>query len=362
MRKAIWNHYYSDLQLSEVAIDITKEDAKKYWNKISVYLPIYSLFQADRNNSDSDDEIQDPLKHAVKEIIGSEMVQREFDDVAAKVLDKLNEVASRTLDKLREMDKETAETLKPSIPEASQLKWADVFKNVSIDGDEGIPINKRGSGVRRLILLNFFRAEAERKLAEQKTSNSSASIIYAIEEPETSQHFANQIKLVDAFKALASLENVQVIMTTHSGTIVKKLNFTDLRLIDNEGIDKGTVVKTIRSNCLPYPSLNEVNYIAFGQITEEYHNELYGYLESSHLLNEYKKGKKTRKYIQICRGNKLETKDKILSEYIRHQIHHPENDKNEPYTQAELAESIEMMREFIKEHGTEFIDETVGEV
>jgi len=80
------------------------------------------------------------------------------------------------------------------------------------------------------------------------------------------------------------------------------------------------------------------------------------------LLNEYKKGKKTRKYIQICRGNKLETKDKILSEYIRHQIHHPENDKNEPYTQAELAESIEMMREFIKEHGTEFIDETVGEV
>lgn len=362
MRKAIWNHYYSDLQLYEVAIDITKEDAKKYWNKISVYLPIYSLFQADRNNSDSDDEIQDPLKHAVKEIIGSEMLQREFDDVAAKVLDKLNEVASRTLDKLREMDKETAETLKPSIPEASQLKWADVFKNVSIDGDEGIPINKRGSGVRRLILLNFFRAEAERKLAEQKTSNSSASIIYAIEEPETSQHFANQIKLVDAFKALASLENVQVIMTTHSGTIVKKLNFTDLRLIDNEGIDKGTIVKTIRSNYLPYPSLNEVNYIAFDQITEEYHNELYGYLESNHLLNEYKKGKKTRKYIQICRGNKLETKDKILSEYIRHQIHHPENDKNEPYTQAELAESIEMMREFIKEHGTAFVDEKVGEV
>lgn len=359
MRKAIWNHYYSDLQLSEVAIDITKEDVKKYWNKISVYLPIYNLFQADRNNSDSDDEIQDPLKHAVKEIIGSEMLQREFDDVAAKVLDKLNEVASRTLDKLREMDKETAETLKPSIPEASQLKWADVFKNVSIDDNDGIPINKRGSGVRRLILLNFFRAEAERKLVEQKTSNSSASIIYAIEEPETSQHFANQIKLVDAFKALASLENVQVIMTTHSGIIVKKLNFTDLRLIDNEGIDKGTIVKTIKPNCLPYPSLNEVNYIAFDQITEEYHDELYGYLKSNTLFNEYKKGKKTRKYIQIGRGNIPETKDKILSEYIRHQIHHPENHENEPYTQTELAESIEMMREFIQKQN--IIDDIITE-
>lgn len=361
MRKAIWDYYHSDLQLSEVAIDITKEDAKKYWNKISAYLPIYSLFQADRNNSDSDDEVQDPLKHAVKEIIGSEALQQEFDNVAAKVLDKLNEVASRTLDKLREMDKETAETLKPSIPEASQLKWADVFKNVSIDGDEGIPINKRGSGVRRLILLNFFRAEAEKKLVEQRTNNSSASIIYAIEEPETSQHFANQIKLADAFKALTNLKNVQVIMTTHSGTIVKKLNFNDLRLIDNEGIDKGTVVKIIKLNCLPYPSLNEVNYIAFDRITEEYHDELYGYLKANNLFNEYKKYKKTRKYINISRNEPIEC-NVILSEYIRHQIHHPENRENEPYTQAELAESIEMMRKFIKEHSTEFINETAGEV
>lgn len=348
IRQAIWKYYRDELQLAESKIDTSKEDAKKYWNKISTYLPIYSLFQSDRNNSDSDDEIQDPLKNAVKEIISSNVLQEEFEEIAVQVLDKLNEVASRTLEKLKEMDEETAKTLKPSIPDVKQLKWADVFKNVSIAGDEGIPINKRGSGVRRLILLNFFRAEAERKLEEQNENNSTASIIYAIEEPETSQHFSNQVKLVEAFKTLASLNNVQVIMTTHSGTIVKKLDFNDLRLIDNEGIDKGTAVKTIRPNCLPYPSLNEVNYIAFNQITEEYHNELYGYLESNNLLNEYKKGKRTRKYIQICRNNELKETDKILTEYIRHQIHHPENDKNEPYKPEELEGSIEMMRNFIQ--------------
>lgn len=348
IRQAIWKYYHDELQLDESEIDISKEDAKKYWNKISTYLPIYSLFQSDRNNSDSDDEIQDPLKNAVKEIISSNALQEEFEEVAAQVLDKLNEVASRTLEKLKEMDEETAKTLKPSIPDVKQLKWADVFKNVSIAGDEGIPINKRGSGVRRLILLNFFRAEAERKLEEQNENNSTASIIYAIEEPETSQHFSNQVKLIEAFKTLASLDNVQVIMTTHSGTIVKNLNFNDLRLIKNEGIDRDTAVKIIRPNCLPYPSLNEVNYIAFDQITEEYHNELYGYLESNDLLNEYRKGKRTRKYIQIYRNNELKETDKTLTEYIRHQIHHPENDKNEPYKPEELEESIEMMRDFIQ--------------
>ena len=45
---------------------------------------------------------------------------------------------------------------------------------------ENIPINKRGSGVKRLILFKFFRAEAERRLQESNTT----SIIYAIEEPE----------------------------------------------------------------------------------------------------------------------------------------------------------------------------------
>ena len=38
---------------------------------------------------------------------------------------------------------------------------------------------------------------------------------------------------------------------------------------------------------------------------------------------------------------------KILTEYIRHQIHHPENRLNTHYTQAELKESIELMRTFI---------------
>ncbi len=69
---------------------------------------------------------------------------------------------------IREMNPEIANSLNPIIPPSEILKWADVFKNVSITGDENIPINKRGSGVKRLILLNFFRAEAERRKNSRK--------------------------------------------------------------------------------------------------------------------------------------------------------------------------------------------------
>ena len=50
-------------------IDASKEDAKAIWNKLSTYMPVYSLFQSDRKNSDGDSESQDPLQEAVKEIV-----------------------------------------------------------------------------------------------------------------------------------------------------------------------------------------------------------------------------------------------------------------------------------------------------
>ena len=48
--------------------------------------------------------------------------------------------------------------------------------------------------MRRLVLLNFFRAQAERK----SRTRMPPAIIYAIEEPETAQHPTNQRLLLDA--------------------------------------------------------------------------------------------------------------------------------------------------------------------
>ena len=65
MRRSIWNHFRNDLEKSNVQIDASKEDARQIWEKIYSYLPVYTLFQSDRSNTDSDSEVQDPLKEAV---------------------------------------------------------------------------------------------------------------------------------------------------------------------------------------------------------------------------------------------------------------------------------------------------------
>lgn len=341
MRKTIWNYYGDDLLLDPVEIDVTKGEAKVIWENLQKYLPIYSLFQSDRKNSDQDSEIQDPLKEAVKQIMHDEEIAGQLDSIARVVESKLKEVSSRTMEKLHEMNPEVASSLKPIIPSPNSLKWTDVFKGVTISSDNDIPLKKRGSGVRRLVLLNFFRAEAEKRCQETVSGN----IIYAFEEPETSQHNQNQRILIDAFKKLSESGNCQVILTTHSAVIVKELSFDDLRVIVSKEGKK--VIETVDPDRLPYPSLNEVNYLAFSEITEEYHDELYGYLVGENLLKEYKKGKPSIQYIKQNEDKSTEEQNQVLSVYIRHIMHHPENTNNS-YTRAQLGESIRLMRDFIR--------------
>jgi predicted ATP-dependent endonuclease of OLD family len=341
MRTAIWNHYASELELEEIELDVTKGDTKSIWDKLQNYLPMYSLFQSDRKNSDGDSEVQDPLKEAVKQILNNEQLKAKFIDIANEVENKLKEVATRTLEKVREMNPEIANNLNPIIPPADGLKWADVFKSVSITGDDDIPINKRGSGVKRLILLNFFRAEAERRKLEQNIP----SIIYAIEEPETSQHAEHQKKLIEAFVELSNVPQTQIVLTTHSSILVKKLDFKHLRLIKDNNGEK--TVENVIPNQLPYVSLNEINFIAFADLTEEYHNELYGFLEHEDQLTNFKLDKPTILYKKIMKDGTIREEQKVLSEYIRHQIHHPENTNNDRYSPEDLESSINQMRAFI---------------
>lgn len=299
MRIAIWNHYGDALQLAETELDVTKGDTKTIWDKLQNYLPTFILFQSDRKNCDGDCEVQDPLKEAVKEILSNAELRETLATVAAEIDRKLRQVSDRTLEKLREINPDVANSLNPVIPPSESLKWADVFKNVSISGDNDIPINKRGSGTKRLILLSFFRAEAERR----RTELGGTGIVYAIEEPETSQHTENQKLLIQAFLSLAELPSTQIIITTHSANIVKALDFTNIRLVYTRNGIK--TVSEVLPGQLPYPSLNEVNYLAFSEISEEYHNELYGYIEEVGQLETYRDGKPTIPYVRVLRDGNL---------------------------------------------------------
>jgi len=352
LRECIWRYYKNDLNLQEVELDVNSKEGEinTIWEQLKKYFPIYSLFQSDRKNSDSDNEIQDPLKESIKLVLKDDEIQEKLNFVAEKVKEAMEDVSRLTLEEVKKLNPEIASSLHPKIPLSSELRWADVFKSISITGDEDIPINKRGSGVKRLILLSFFRAETQRM---QRVDNNS-NIIYAIEEPETAQHIEHQHLLINALKSLSEDSNAQVIITTHSSDIVKQLKFEEIRIILNK--DGKKCIENVMRSCLPKPTLNEVNYTVFGHISDEYHNELYGFLKDK--INSGEKGfddwlekqgiPKNKDWIKLGGGVTKPAQKRTLQTYIRNFFHHPENKKNKKYTDDELKTSIEQMRRIIK--------------
>lgn len=225
MRKAIWDAE-SDLKLSTVQIQVskTKEDSKRIWEQIERYLPVFALFQSDRRSQDSDGEVQNPMKAAVAAAIAE--VRSEIEQIQQRVEEKATQIAENTHEALKSIDSNLASELLPQFTQPSLMKWVNLF-SANMTTDYGIPLNKRGSGVRRLVLVSFFKAEAERQLL----ANSRSNIIYAIEEPETSQHPNNQKALIKAFKELTSEPNCQVILTTHSPGLASELPLDSIRFV-----------------------------------------------------------------------------------------------------------------------------------
>ena len=229
MRKAIWAAS-DELALREVSIPVSKgkEDSKRIWDQLESYLPIFALFQSDRTSRDSDDEVQNPIKTAVAAAIAE--VQEEIVQIQNKVREKAEAIAKSTLEALKSIDSQLAGELTPQFALPSITKWTSLF-SIGLTTDAGIPLNKRGSGVRRLVLVAFFKAEAERRLK----NSDKQSIIYAIEEPETAQHPNNQRILIQSFNSLANEPGCQVLLTTHSPGLASELPLDSIRYLYRDG-------------------------------------------------------------------------------------------------------------------------------
>lgn len=252
MRQAIYQVLKIDSsELDVVSIPIDKIEGKDIWDSISGDFPLFFLFQADRVNKDTDKEVQDPLKAITRSAI--EEVSDKLEDVKKQIEEGAKRIGEETIKKLAEMNPELAGILKP---EVSNKAWDSLF-SFSFIGDDNIPMNKRGSGVRRLILLNYFRAEVERKSRNNKT------IVYAIEEPETSQHPNHQRQLIEALCKLAGKENCQVMITTHSPEVAKICKNENLILINrvngrNEIITEAPKLRLIAETLGVMPYIGKV--------------------------------------------------------------------------------------------------------
>ena len=219
IRHAIWNSVPLEaLALQEVQMEVKAS----IWKPLQNALPLYQLFRADRPSSDQDAEAQDPLKYAIKEALATQQAQ--LDAIGNHVKEQVESVTRATIEKIREMDPTLASELNPVF---SSLNWSKVF-SVSLTADDQVPLNKRGSGVRRLFLINFFRAKAEQLAGDRGAPD----VILAIEEPETSQHPNNQLLLLEALLDLSQSPSTQVLLTTHNPLLARKVNQAQIRFIE----------------------------------------------------------------------------------------------------------------------------------
>ena len=166
-----------------------------------------------------------------------------------------------------------------------------------------------------------------------------------LDEPDLHLHPQAQADLLRELIRITQGFNSKSVLffATHSNHMIDKEHiercykfFKPFGVTDIERADSG-----------PLNSHAEVNYNVFEVAGNDYHDELYGYLastdEGKQKLDGLKKKKKWKMHANST------PRDISLPTYIRHSIHHPENNANDPFTDEELGESIETMRDLVWE-------------
>ena len=130
-----------------------KNRKKKVKLSLKKLLPVFSLFKVDKALDDKDGDIQNPMKVAINEALALPDIQDLLEQVETKVKEASTEVADRTIEKLKDFDETTSERLKSDF---SKTPTYNRIFDLTLLNENNIPLNKRGSGIRRLVLLSFF--------------------------------------------------------------------------------------------------------------------------------------------------------------------------------------------------------------
>ncbi len=205
------------------------------------------------------------------------------------------------------------------------------------DNNQQILLSRIGSGYEMIfsLLYSYY-------LSKQNGKN----MITLIDEPELHLHPKIQEKFIEFLIDIS--KETQVIITTHSPILIKQLlenNYVKVLILN-----KDITYSKIGQKKLSYNSANEINYLAFNLVTEEYHNELYEEIKNRYGANFGIKDFDKQFFISNKGENKAypwkgAPNEVSLHTYIRNQIHHQAD--NGKVTLKDLETSINIMRNYL---------------
>jgi putative ATP-dependent endonuclease of OLD family len=234
----------------------------------------------------------------------------------------------------------------------------DFLKSGHIDlSDNGIQTtsSEKGTGMQRALALSLIQVYAD--ITSNGKEDISKPIMFFIDEPETFLHPQAQNRLLDSLEKISSQS--QVFIVTHSPYLLKKYKKDTHSL--NVFSKNSPFNKAEESNAFDLfgsssPTWGEINYYAFGVISVEFHNELYGFVQAKAILEDEKnyfeddfeqylvsKGVvQDKAYVRLKKDGTTQNQTRTLPTLIRNTIHHPENTNNS-FTDDDLRDSIELL-------------------
>jgi len=212
---------------NNVSIEEVKfEPNTKIWKIIKSLFPEFDLFETETKTAIGEASFQSHFRPIVKNAAEDRNVAEAKEHFKGAIKTALQ----REVDKIFTIFKRHTNDL-------SQLSVMPVFLwekavNFSICGLDhyGInkPLEKRGSGMRRLLMVSFFQYLVEKREEEP------SKFVFGIEEPETNLHPGLQRELLCSLQDLSDL-GYQIILTSHSPVFAGGTPKEDLTLIKREG-------------------------------------------------------------------------------------------------------------------------------
>jgi len=202
----------------------------KLWSCIESLLPEFYLFESETKTDLGEASFQRIFRPIIKEAVEHPEVTNTKKNFTSVIECSLQEEVNKICEKLkRHTDEIHTLTAKPS------FQW-DKAVVLQIYGRDryGVdkPLEKRGSGIRRLLMVSVFEHLAEKE--NEKATN----IIFGVEEPENNLHPGLQRDLASSFQQLVD-QGYQVIVTSHSPVFAGSSPIENLTLIvRSEGVAK----------------------------------------------------------------------------------------------------------------------------
>lgn len=196
------------------------------WKVIASLLPEFILFEVDTKLDVGETSFQSQFRPIVKAAVEKKEVVKSKKAFVGAINKALQEEFNKIFEKMKRHTNAFQE-----LRVEPEFAWDKAVTFDVLGKDQfGVEktIGKRGSGMRRLLMVAFFQYLAER------SHENGGEFIFAVEEPENCLHPRLQRELALSFKQLAE-EGYQVIITSHSPVFAGSSPLADLALISRDG-------------------------------------------------------------------------------------------------------------------------------